>query len=683
MPRTVRLAALAAGILVASGALAQDEEELEVEFFFAPAETVSSVVKHDQPLQLSPSAVTVLTREDIEASGARNLPELLRVVPNLDTRLVKPMWYAVGLRGDTNIVSDNMLLIVDERDVTIEVFGSPFWSILPFSLDDVERVEVIRGPGSALYGANAFSGVIHVITKEPEEAPRLHASARAGEFGAGEVGASGAQSFGPFSVGVSAGMEREDLFTGRDQVAKDVVRGRLRGDYRFGPSDRLVLDLGGFTVNGPLYTNIGEARVHHGNYVYAQGALHWDTLDIHAAFSRFKIDADFGLVLEYGDIELARLSRTEATEDKLTLKANHGLEGYSNHLTYGADLTLVRYAADIMLDPSVWDQRLGLFLQDEVNLGELLGAWTGDEWPVTILTAGLRFDVSKLSLWALSPRASLVVEPLPAHTIRLGYAHAFQKPTFFESQMDVHLEDVSGIGFDHLDASNPDLENETVDSLELGYRGAFLRERLVVNLDMAYNRYRNTILFDYDLNTMTYIEIGPVRIPNLNGPGFEFLNNPEAVDGFSLEAQTAWRPTPASRVFISAAFRQEFDASGGAETQKRPVWQLTSGIDWTSWFGLSCSLRSFFTTSRRSVYRGPGGALEPNMEVILPAVWLLNARLAWRLRAAPGRVDIGLEMFNLLNHRIREYGGVAVHNRPDFASERLGRRIVLFLSAEL
>jgi iron complex outermembrane receptor protein len=139
-----------------AGAFAQEEEDLEVEMFFAPAETVTSTVQHAQPLEQSPSAVTVLTREDIQASGARSIPELLRLVPNMDIYMVKPLWYAIGARGVTTIVSDSALLLVNGRDVTIDFFGSPFSTVQHFSMDDVERVEVIRGPGSALYGANAY-----------------------------------------------------------------------------------------------------------------------------------------------------------------------------------------------------------------------------------------------------------------------------------------------------------------------------------------------------------------------------------------------------------------------------------------------------------------------------------------------------------------------------------------------
>ena len=183
----IRLIAVV-GILVAVSAFAPavfaQEEELEMELFFSPAETVTSAARHAQPLEHSPSAITVLTREDIRTSGARTIPELLRLVPGMDINVVTPFWYSVGIRGGTIQSGDNVVLMVDGRDMTAEFLGVPLWSALPVSLDEVERIEVIRGPGSSLYGANAYAGVVHVITTPTGSGPRAQASMRsAGRFG--------------------------------------------------------------------------------------------------------------------------------------------------------------------------------------------------------------------------------------------------------------------------------------------------------------------------------------------------------------------------------------------------------------------------------------------------------------------------------------------------------------------
>ncbi|MFC1655206.1 TonB-dependent receptor, partial [Myxococcota bacterium] len=196
------------GVLLAVSALApvvhaQEDEELEMELFFTPAETVTSAARHAQPLQHSPSAITVFTKEDIQASGARTLPDLLRLVPGMDINIISPTWYSVGVRGGTVQMGDAVLLLVDGRDLTAEFLGAPLWSILPCSMDDIERVEVIRGPGSSLYGANAYAGVVNVTTIPAGGGRRAQASVRGGERGVQEVSVRATESFGPLAVGIN------------------------------------------------------------------------------------------------------------------------------------------------------------------------------------------------------------------------------------------------------------------------------------------------------------------------------------------------------------------------------------------------------------------------------------------------------------------------------------------------
>jgi outer membrane cobalamin receptor len=110
--------------------------------------------------------------------------------------VINPLGYEVGIRGDTAMNSDTVLLLVDGRDLTMELFGFPSWVVQHFSLDDIERIEVIRGPGSALYGSNAFAGVVNVILRAPGKGPRAMASVRGGEHGRTEVSCRVSENFG-------------------------------------------------------------------------------------------------------------------------------------------------------------------------------------------------------------------------------------------------------------------------------------------------------------------------------------------------------------------------------------------------------------------------------------------------------------------------------------------------------
>jgi iron complex outermembrane receptor protein len=166
--------------LTAAFAQAQEDEDLVDEFAFLEMEaTVETAARRAQPISHSPAAITLLIREDIEATGARVLPEILRLVPNMDVLMSNPFYYEVSLRGaDASVGTDSVVLLVDGRDLTVEFFGFPMWAVQHFSLDDVKRIEVIRGPGSALYGPNAYAGVVQVFTYEPGEGPEASASVR-------------------------------------------------------------------------------------------------------------------------------------------------------------------------------------------------------------------------------------------------------------------------------------------------------------------------------------------------------------------------------------------------------------------------------------------------------------------------------------------------------------------------
>ncbi|MBW1810473.1 MAG: TonB-dependent receptor, partial [Deltaproteobacteria bacterium] len=354
-PVVLVLATMVWSGLLPNAAAQEDEfEELEMEIFFAPAETVTTAARHSQPLLQSPSAVTVITREDIETSGARTLPEALRLVPNMDVNQVKPMWYSLGVRGLTYINSDSILLMIDGHDVTFEYFGFPMWTIQHISMDDVERIEVIRGPGSALYGANAFSGVVNVITREPGNGPRAMVSLRGGERGQLELACRGTEKFGPVALSVSAGVERENLWTAQRSNARNVVHGRLSGKIDLGTDASLKMATGLYSGSGGFYTNIGETTIHSGWNFFATSDLKYDDLLVRVAYDIWSFDIDFGMKLYFPELDLvlAEVPRTDARLDKFVFNPQHSIEIFHNRFTYGAEYVLNYYKSDLLVDPS-------------------------------------------------------------------------------------------------------------------------------------------------------------------------------------------------------------------------------------------------------------------------------------------------------------------------------------------
>src|SRR5208282_1838696 len=130
---------------------------------------VTSVSKKEQKLSQVAAAIFVITQEDIRSSGALNIPDLLRMVPGLDVAQIDGSTWAISARGFNLQFANKLLVLIDGRAVYTPLFGGVNWDAQDIPLEDIERIEVIRGPGGAVWGANAVNGVINIITKKAED----------------------------------------------------------------------------------------------------------------------------------------------------------------------------------------------------------------------------------------------------------------------------------------------------------------------------------------------------------------------------------------------------------------------------------------------------------------------------------------------------------------------------------
>jgi outer membrane receptor protein involved in Fe transport len=142
---------------------------------------VISVSKTKQRLGDSAAAVTVITQEDIQRSGLRDIPEILRLSPGLFVQRGNQFTgWSISARGFGALFSDKLLVMVDGRTVYTPLFSGVYWNTVDYPIDDLDRIEVIRGPGATLYGANAMNGVINITTKSADETQGLMVDSRAG-----------------------------------------------------------------------------------------------------------------------------------------------------------------------------------------------------------------------------------------------------------------------------------------------------------------------------------------------------------------------------------------------------------------------------------------------------------------------------------------------------------------------
>ncbi len=143
---------------------------------------ITSVSKKSESLFTAAAAVTVITNEDIERTGARSIPEALRLVPGLAVSSIDGSRYAIGARGFNEYFETKLLVLVDGRSMYTPLYSGVYWNSLDTVMQDIERIEVIRGPGATVWGANAVNGVINIITKNSSDTQGGMVSTSAGNY---------------------------------------------------------------------------------------------------------------------------------------------------------------------------------------------------------------------------------------------------------------------------------------------------------------------------------------------------------------------------------------------------------------------------------------------------------------------------------------------------------------------
>ncbi|NQU08768.1 MAG: TonB-dependent receptor [Candidatus Abyssubacteria bacterium] len=453
---------------------------------FEEIPTVISATKLEQPITESPSSISVITAEDIRRSGATNIADLLRRVPGLDVLRVTPSDAQISARGFNESNNNDMLLLIDGRSSYVDFFGIVVWDDLPIVLEEIERIEIIRGPGSALYGANAFSGVINLITKTPEQAMGTTLSATIGEFDTYIWTFMNADVMDRWSYKVVASWDEANSFVDRDENNHEMFKGNALVKYEFDPDSQIYFSAGVNEGDGNTLTRVSRFD-RDGTFGYAK--LNYD-------YGNWKFQTFYNLI----DIDVlaADSEWRSIINNVFDFEMQHTLEPWEKHtITWGANYRHNRVTSHEIIGPDEQEDLFSLFIQDQY---EILDDMT--------LTTGVRFDSHPLTGVHFSPRASLVYEPWESHIFRASVARAFRNPSFVESFLDLAIGPVTATG-------NRDLDAEEITSFELGYQTRLLENKLQFKLDTFYNilneiiEYRNLnfppwppslppIFFDYE-----------------------------------------------------------------------------------------------------------------------------------------------------------------------------------------
>ncbi|MBI4831948.1 MAG: TonB-dependent receptor, partial [Candidatus Lindowbacteria bacterium] len=511
----VRALSLAIALAVFFGSSARPDQEIEVDTASGPPEEslqreellfqefpiVFSAAKMEQPITQSPSSISVITAEDIRRSGATNIADLLRRVPGLDVIRITQSDANISARGFDEPGANAVLVLIDGRSVYLDFFGNILWDSLPIVMEEIERIEVIRGPGSALYGANAFSGVINIITKTPEQLQGTTVSSTIGQFETfiNTVIHAGVQDRWSYKV-VGSWNETNSMEFDDTNEREDAKASALLG-YQFENDSKLTFSTG---------FDDGDGNTLAGDSVFArEGTLYYAKLNYDYEIWKFQTYynmTDLDVADEISEEERSIVNNVVDFEIQNTLEPND-----ENILIWGLNYRYNRVVSRELIGRNQTENVFSIYAQDEFR-------------PVADLaiTGGVRFDHHPITGHHFSPRLSAVYEPWENHVFRATFSQAFRNPAFVESYLDLMImtEAAPLPDFPVTLTGNRDLDSEQITSFELGYQTRQLQNRLGLKAEVFYN------LLD-DFITLLPVSVDPFPPPT--SFDFGFINSGEAI----------------------------------------------------------------------------------------------------------------------------------------------------------
>lgn len=464
--------------------------------YFQELPVVLTASRLSQPLSEAPSAMTVIDREMIKASGFRTVPELMRLVPGMYVGYVDGNTPVLSLHNSTDQFSRQMQVLIDGRSVYMPPLGGVDWADLPLLIEDIERIEVVRGPSAASHGANSFYGVINIITRDASDPEAGRVSLTGGY--ASDVSAKLSRSGEQFDYRVSAGYRSDGGYSNTFLNDHNQTRiANFRGNYHPNGSDSLEVQLGssnGVYGKGIVQTTGGlSGQIRTDNLFRDTTAssdfqqlawLHvWPTnVESKLTYSHTTNNTFDPRLCTTSDCSVSGLVQRTVygQRDVMELQNTHQL-GENNRLVWGGN-TERAYASDPLL----------LALSPSVNSWQI---FAHDEWHISskaILNVGSMLEDNGMSYQSNSPRASLNYHITPQHTVRIGVSTATRSPAMMERYIDANNAIFGGA---YTPPATP-LTPEKILSQEIGYIGEFPSLGMTLSTRAYIDQVNDMILVD-------------------------------------------------------------------------------------------------------------------------------------------------------------------------------------------
>jgi outer membrane receptor protein involved in Fe transport len=605
----------------------------------------------------APNAVSIITGEELRASGVTSIPDALRRVPGIDVMAMSPADYNIGIRGFNDRLANKVLVLVDGRSVYMDFIGATNWPLLSISAADIERIEVVRGPGAALYGANAFSGVINIITKSPGQSGDGPAAEVWGGFP--EQGGASLRltdRVGATAYRVSGSIERKSRWYREVDPARreyelmaphpdDSVRvGRFdaRLDHRLAPRTSVSVS-GGIASGQDEFVAIGSLRDFYinGYHSYLRADLLLpEGFSVRTFWNHVDLDAD-QWARPVGGISLASHSVTDVVDVEVQSYREVDL-GITQRFNIGAGYRFKSARWD-WLGSEPDENHLSLFFQDEALLLDNLHAIFSlrlDRHPLLVDIEGAPFT----DRYAISPRGALVWRVVPGHSIHVTAGTAFRTPTLLESYISTAVPTTTDAVVVR-NVGNRDLLPERVFSTEIGWRSEPASSRYRLEAAAYFNRISSLI-------QLSEVRPWPAGQPNYDadagvwyGGDTTYENTGEDYDAFGGELGGSVFPIDGLDLYASGAY-ERID-QGNSKVESTSPLKLSAGGQYrvrAFTFGADVHFASSQTWPLRSFDQN-GQVMVTDVE--LPAYVWAGARLSYMIPQS--RLELAIAGQNLLS----------------------------------
>ncbi|HVU17863.1 MAG TPA: TonB-dependent receptor [Candidatus Didemnitutus sp.] len=593
---------------------------------------VTSVTKEPERLLDAASSIEVVTSEDIARSGATSLPEALRLADNLDVAQKNAHDWAITARGFNTDLANKLLVLMDGRTIYTPLFSGVFWDRQDYLLEDIDRIEVISGPGGALWGANAVNGVINITSKSARDTQGWYVESAAGpelreDYGVRYGGQLASNVY--FRVyGKYTNRDPQALESGSDASdSEHFGQGGFRLDAFAGSSDQ-------FTLQGDLYNGTigiatgGDSRLGGGNVLgrWSHTLTDGGTTSLQVYYDRTH------LVQDVPGVIFAPAGTFVDDLDTWDIDFQHHFRwGGRNNLAWGTGYRwthdTVGNAPALAFFPTTLDQGLfSAFVQDEISLR-----------PDLRLTLGTKVEHNDYTGFEAEPSVRLQWNPTARQMLWAAVSRAVRTP----SRIDRDLSEPAPGYLIVLLEGNPNFRSEEVLAYELGWR-AEVAPGLAMSVSTFYNRYD-------DVRSTSISAPDPVF--HLPFP-FYFENNLEG-DTYGAEWSANWQVLPAWRLHAGYTLLREnlwvragaFDYNNALNELGDPEqrWNLRSSFDLPHGIAVDADLR--WVDDRPLNNAGE--------IVTIPSYTELDVQVAWKVTR---HLELALVGRNLLHGQHLEYG---------------------------